>query len=134
MTGFCSSTADDTPTTLDGLLAQLESGLNMALNTFGPILGLTDDQIKAAEADIDTLIKDIEAAEHGHTDIDTAIEKVVTDLMNLLKDFGLPVLRTSYGATSKYSNIKIKVLEANYASLYSRRTLQIRQHNATFFI
>ena len=95
------STADDTPTTLDGLLEQLEGALKTALDTFGPALGLTDDQIKAAEADIDTLIKDIEAAEHGHTDIDTAVEKIVTDIMNLLKDLGAPVLRTSYGATSK---------------------------------
>ncbi|XP_043221574.1 uncharacterized protein LOC122381461 isoform X6 [Amphibalanus amphitrite] len=83
---------DDTPTDLDGLLAQLESMLNTLLNTLGPILGLTDAQVQQAEADIDTLIKDIEAIEHGHIDIDSGLEKIIVDIFNILKDFGLPVL------------------------------------------
>ncbi|XP_037079223.1 uncharacterized protein LOC119100218 [Pollicipes pollicipes] len=86
---------DDTPTGLDGLLTKLEGLLDKLLESLGPVLGLTDDQIKAAEADIDTLIKDIESAEHGHTDIDTALEKILTDVLNILKDCGAPILSTA---------------------------------------
>ena len=91
------SPADETPTDLDGLLAQLESMLNTLLNTLGPILGLTDAQIKQAEADIDTLIKDIEDIEHGHIDVDSGLEKIIVDIFNILKDFGLPVLSSEIG-------------------------------------
>ncbi|XP_037079224.1 uncharacterized protein LOC119100219 [Pollicipes pollicipes] len=102
---------DDTPTDLDGLLTQLESLLSKGLESLGPVLGLTDDQIKAAEADIDTLIKDIESAEHGHTDIDTALEKILTDVLNILKDCGAPILpRTVSMATTEPSPVE-KLLE-----------------------
>ncbi|XP_037094631.1 uncharacterized protein LOC119114720, partial [Pollicipes pollicipes] len=80
---------DDTPTALDGLLAQLESALDTVLGLLGPILGLTDDQIKAAEADIDTLIKDIEAIEHGDVDVDGGLETVLMDLVKILHEFGI---------------------------------------------
>ncbi|XP_037073668.1 uncharacterized protein LOC119094850, partial [Pollicipes pollicipes] len=99
---------DDTPTDLDSVLTQLESLLNKGLESLGPVLGLADDQIKAAEADIDMLIKDIESAEHGHTDIDTALEKILTDVLNILKDCGAPILpRTVSMATKDQVNAVI---------------------------
>ena len=74
--------------------------LNTLLNTLGPLLGLTDAQIKQAEADIDTLIKDIEDIEHGHIDIDSGLEKIIVDIFNILKDFGLPVLSSENGEST----------------------------------
>ena len=43
------------------------------------------------EADIDTLIKDLEDIEHGAIDVDGGLEKVVVDIFDILKDFGAPV-------------------------------------------
>ena len=81
--------ADETPTPFDGLLADLEAALNALLDTLGPLLGLTDEQVKTIEADIDTLIKDLEAVEHGEIDIDGGLELVVQDLIKILHDFGV---------------------------------------------
>ena len=104
----CLSAADQTPTDLDDLLAQLESMLNTLLNTLGPELGLTEAQIKQAEADIDTLIKDIEDIEHGNIDIDGGLEKIIVDIFNILKDFGLPVLRGEIGKSACDTSPKSK--------------------------
>ena len=75
--------------------------LNELLDTLGPILGLTAAQIQQAEADIDTLIKDIEAIEHGAIDVDSGLEKIIVDIFNILKDFGLPVLSKEIGKSDR---------------------------------
>ena len=41
------------------------------------------------EADIDALIKDFEAIEHGEIDVDTGLEIIVQDLIKILHDFGV---------------------------------------------
>ena len=83
------SPADETPTEFDALLAELEAALAALLDTLGPLLGLTDEQIQAIEADNDVLIKDIEAIEHGEIDVDGGLEKIIQDLINILLDFGV---------------------------------------------
>ena len=83
--------ADDTPTSMDELLQQLESAFDGLLDKLGPLLNLTPEQVAQAEADIDTLIKDFEAIEHGAIDVDGGLENIVVDIFNILKDFGAPV-------------------------------------------
>ncbi|XP_037079235.1 uncharacterized protein LOC119100230 [Pollicipes pollicipes] len=102
---------DDTPTDMDALLAQLEAGLGAALDILGPILGLTENQIKAAEDDIDSLIKDFEDVEHGHLDVDGGMEKILTDILNILKDLGAPVSLNEMGQTTTPKSIIDTILD-----------------------
>ena len=97
------SSADETPTEFDALLKELEAALDALLDTLGPLLGLTDEQIQQIEADIDTLILDIEAIEHGEIDVDGGLEKVLADIVKILHDFGVQSERKSeVEATSMY--------------------------------
>ena len=96
---YCSTlflfAADETPTEFDALLKELEAALDALLDTLGPLLGLTDEQIQVIEADIDTLVKDIEAIEHGEIDVDGGLEQVLADLIKILHDFGVRSEKTS---------------------------------------
>jgi len=83
---------DPTPTSLDDLLDKLEAVFDQLLDSLEKILGLTDDQVAAAEADFDKLVQDIKAGEHGTIDVDTTLENILTDVLNILKDCGLPIL------------------------------------------
>ena len=99
------SSANETPTPFDALLAELEAALDALLDTLGPLLGLTDEQIAAIEADIDTLIQDIEHVEHGDIDVDGGLEVIVQDIVNILHDFGVNSSKiTDVEATSKFIN------------------------------
>ena len=86
---FLLSPADETPTEFDALLKELEAALDALLEALGPLLGLTDEQIQQIEGDIDTLVKDIEAIEHGEIDVDGGLEKVLADIIQILHDFGV---------------------------------------------
>ena len=90
MSDDCSlSAADETPSSFDVLLEELESGLNQVLDILGPLMGLTPEQILAVEADIDSIIRDFEAIEHGTIDVDNGLEALLTDWLKFLHDVGL---------------------------------------------
>ena len=59
------------------------------LNILGPLLGLTGDQIQMVETDIDNIIRDFEAIEHGEIDVDSGLETLLLDLLQFLHDVGL---------------------------------------------
>ena len=92
--------ADDTPTELDALLAELDSALTAVLDILGPVLGFTREKTEAIEADIDRLIADIEAIEHGHIDVDNGLEVVLQDIVDMLHDFGF---KSTLGASGKWN-------------------------------
>ncbi|XP_043210984.1 uncharacterized protein LOC122375566 [Amphibalanus amphitrite] len=78
----------ETPTELDALLAELDSALTAVLDILGPVLGFSREKTEAIEADIDQLIADIEDIEHGRVDVDTGLEIVLQDILDMLHDFG----------------------------------------------
>ena len=111
---FSFSSADETPTELDALLAELEAALDALLEALAPLLGLTPEQVTQIEADFDTLIKDIEAIEHGEIDVDGGLEKVLQDIVNIIHDFGVQSQpRDEVEATSKPNEIADVFLHQN---------------------
>ena len=52
-------------------------------------MGLTRDQIQMVETDIDNIIRDLEAVEHGSIDVDSGLEALLLDLLKFLHDVGL---------------------------------------------
>ena len=94
--------ATDVPTTLDEVLFWLEDGLNAVLDIVGPFIGLDFDETKAVEYDIHTLINDIRDLGDGHIDVDHGLEKILTDLLVILGDFGVPTSQRKGELTSTY--------------------------------
>ncbi|XP_037073667.1 uncharacterized protein LOC119094849 isoform X2 [Pollicipes pollicipes] len=85
----------DGTTTLDEVLFWLEDGLNAVLDIVGPFIGMDYDKIKATEADLHTLINDIRSLGDGHIDVDHGLEAILTDILQILKDFGVPTVHSN---------------------------------------
>ena len=100
LTSFLIPAATDVPTTLDEVLFWLERGLNAVLDIVGPFIGLDYDETKAVEADIHTLINDIRDLGDGNIDVDRGLEKILTDMLVILGDFGVPTSQRKGGLTS----------------------------------
>lgn len=67
----------------------LEDVVEGFLETIGiKQLGLTPEQVAAANADLDLFIKHLKAIEHGQADVDGGLEVALQDLLNMLKDLG----------------------------------------------
>ena len=111
------SSADETPTEFDAILAELEAALDALLDALGPTLGLTDEQIQAIEADNANLIKDIEAIEHGEIDVDGGLEAILQDIINILHDFGIQAteVKSNVEATSKQNNMMSIIVSVSFS-------------------
>ena len=82
----CIFTADDTPTDTDEFLETLDRLAHWLLETIGPIKHMTPEQIEMFETDIDNIIADFEAIEHGEIDFDNGMEAFLLDLLKLIQD------------------------------------------------
>ncbi|XP_037073664.1 uncharacterized protein LOC119094848 [Pollicipes pollicipes] len=86
--------ADDTPTALDAALEALLGVLDGALDFYGPRYNLDPYTLKVIKADLAGLMSDIRTIEHGHTPLTDGLVRIVDDVFNMLRDFGVPVLDT----------------------------------------
>ena len=82
------------------MLFWLENGLNAVLDIVGPFIGLDYDETKAVEADIHTLVNDIRDLGDGRIDVDHGLENILTDILVILGDFGVPTSQRKGGLTS----------------------------------
>ena len=102
------SAATDVPTTLDEVLMWLENGLNAVLDIIGPFIGLDYDETKQVEADIHALVNDIRELGDGRIDVDTGLENILTDILVILGDFGVPTSQRRDGLTSKFGQVHVR--------------------------
>jgi len=82
----------DTPTELDAVLETLRAVLDGALETWGPDYNLDSYTIARIEADLAGLEQDVRDIEHGRVPLTDGLVKIVDDVFNMLRDFGVPVL------------------------------------------
>ena len=92
--------ADETPTDLDTLLARLDTEFNVIMDILGPYLGMSREKTEAIEADFAVMIEHIKDVEHGRIDLDTGLEQILQDVLDILNELGIQSQRKEVAKTA----------------------------------
>ena len=75
--------------TLDVLLEEFQSLIDLWLPLLGPLFGLSElDAIKITRQ-VDKFVADTEAVEHGQVDVTDGLAAMITDILEILKLLGI---------------------------------------------